>query len=484
LNGGERIRTGRKEEGLIVFSVALAVFMVRLDGYIVNISLPAVSRYFDVGLADVSWIVLSYLLVMTSSMLVFGKLSDRLGLRKIFVGGYAFFSLGSLLCGLSPTIVCLNLSRGLQGIGGAMMVASAFAIISHHLPQDRTGWAFGICAFANSLGIMVGAPLGGLMTGFLSWHWIFLINVPVGCLAMLVAWRALPGEQKIGSRRNQAPFDIPGAVLSVVGLAALVYTLTTGGEAGWQSPLVLLAAILSLSALAAFVYRETQAPDPLLDLSLFRNRTFSFAILTTVLAMILLAGGNFLLPFYLEIVQGLRPEQVGAVILVYSVVYMPIGLLSGRLSDHLSPARICSVALFLTIFASLIFAFLLHRNGLAPSVLFLVILAVAYGFFFAPNNHLVMSLAPSRHEGVASGVYSTVMNVGMILGICFFGGIFSLCLPTGLSVQHLDGGSVLPLLDTLIFAFRNAFLAGAAVCCTAFVLSLFTAPGKVSAHRS
>jgi predicted MFS family arabinose efflux permease len=320
------------------------------------------------------------------------------------------------------------------------------------------------------------------MTGFLSWHWIFLINVPVGCLAVLIAWRALPAGQEKEARSNQIPFDIQGAVLSVVGLAALVYTLTAGSEGGWKSSLA-LPAILCLSALAAFIYRETKAPEPLLDLSLFRNRIFTRAILTTILALMLLTGGNFLLPFYLEIVQGLRPEQVGVVILIYSIVYMPVGLLSGKLSDRISPARICSVALFLAIFASLSFAFLLQKSGLVPSVVYLVILAVAYGFFFAPNNHLVMSLAPSHHEGVASGVYSTVMNVGMILGVCFFGGIFSLSLPAGLSVQHLDRGSTLTVLDPLICAFRNAFLAGAVVCCAAFALSLFTAPGKVPSQR-
>ncbi|HQB14687.1 MAG TPA: MFS transporter, partial [Syntrophales bacterium] len=152
------MRADKERTRWMVFSIAFAVFMVRLDGYVVNISLPTLARHFQAGANEVSWVVLSYLLVMTGSTLIFGKLVDRLGLKKIFLGGYGLFTLSSLLCGLAPTILLLDAARALQGAGGAMMVTAGMAGIPHYLPKNIVGWAFGICSLANSLGIMVGAP--------------------------------------------------------------------------------------------------------------------------------------------------------------------------------------------------------------------------------------------------------------------------------------------------------------------------------------
>ena len=473
LPAGNNPRADKESLRPVILSVALAVFMVRLDSYIVNISLPTISRYFHVGIADVSWVVIAYLLVMTGSMLIFGKLADRLGLKTIFIGGYVVFTLGSLFCGLAPRIYILDLARGIQGLGGAMLVTSAFAIISHDIPAEHTGWAFGICALANSLGIMVGAPLGGWITGFLSWQWVFLINLPLGITAIVIARRALPGRTTRTRKGSKAPFDFAGAVLSFAGLAALVYVLSRGRGTGWTSPTVLIAGAVALVALAAFFARERSFADPLLDFRIFKDRKFAFANLTTLLALMLLSGGNFLLPFYLELVKGLRPEHVGTVILVYSSVYMPIGLYSGKLSDRIPSALICSVATLLSLLACLAFAFTLSLPGLAPPILFLVLLAVAFGFFFAANNHLVMSLAPAEHEGAASGIYSTVMNISMILGICLFEGVFAHGLPPALSLSDFTPDQPPAMRGILIDAFRFAFTAGGFVCFLAFLSSLW-----------
>ena len=219
----------------IVFSVAFAVFMVRLDSYIVVISLPTLARYFQVGTSEASWVILSYLMVVTGSTLIFGKLADRIGLKKIFLWGYGLFTLGSLLCGLSPTIYLLDAASCLQGVGGAMMITSGMASIPHYLPKNIAGWAFGICSLANSLGIMVGAPLGGVITCFLSWHWIFLINVPVGILAIVIVKRSLPADQNRPPLAERRPFDVSGSILSFVGFTALVFALSRCEDEGWQS---------------------------------------------------------------------------------------------------------------------------------------------------------------------------------------------------------------------------------------------------------
>ncbi len=458
----------------IVFSVAFAVFMVRLDSYIVVISLPTLARYFQVGTSEVSWVILSYLLVMTGSTLIFGKLVDRVGLKKIFVWGYGLFTLGSLLCGLSTTIYLLDAARCVQGVGGAMMITSAMASIPHYLPKNIAGWAFGICSLSNSLGIMVGAPLGGLITGFLSWHWIFLINVPVGILAILIVKRNLPADQNRPPLAEGRPFDVSGSILSFVGLTALVFALSRGDDEGWQSGLILAAFAVAGTSLLAFYLRERGAHDPILNLSLFRNRDFSFAVLTTLVALMLLSGGNFLIPFYLELIKGLGPEHVGAMVMIYSVVYMPIGPFAGKLSDRINPRRLCTIAMFLAFVSCLVFALTLPLPGLFPAVLYLVLLAVSYALFFPANNHLVMSLAPEGSQGTASAIYTNTMNVGMVLGVCLFEGAFSQALPVGLSTMSLTPEVIRASLAAVAGAFQFAFIVGAFFSLLAFFLSFYS----------
>lgn len=468
----------RNHDSWIVFSAALAVFMVRLDGYIVNISLPTISRYFQTSIMEVSWVVLSYLLVMTGSMLIFGKLGDRIGLRKIFAGGYGVFVIGSLCCGLAYSIRSLEAARCVQGVGGAMMVTSAFAIVTHYLPPEHTGRAYGICALANSLGIMVGAPLGGLVTGFISWRWIFLINIPIGIMAVLVARYALradkTGQKDIRQPSSPAPFDFAGSLFSFVGLSALVFVMSFGRVAGWTSATIISSAVVAVFCLAAFWFWERSHADPILDFTIFRNKAFLFANMTTLLAVMLLSGGNFILPFYLEMTKGLTPEVVGVIILIYSIVYMPVGLYSGALSDRVRPTAICSLATLLSLIACAAFASTLSLPGLFAPILFLVLLAVSYGFFFASNNHLVMSLAPVGHQGTSAGVYSTVMNVGMVLGVCLFEGAFSYALPSGISPRPLAGIGSESALSAYYFAFRQAFIMGGGICLLAFISSLMT----------
>lgn len=176
----ERMLINPSRQRWIVISVAFSSFIVVLDAYIVNVSLPAIARYFNVGTSDVVHVIVAYLLIITSTLLLFGKLGDRFGFKKFFMLGFCFFTAGSLLCGISPTLGILIASRCLQGIGGAILYAIGTALIPKHLPEHRRGWAFGTVATAAGLGMAIGAPVGGFITQLLNWHWIFLINVPVG----------------------------------------------------------------------------------------------------------------------------------------------------------------------------------------------------------------------------------------------------------------------------------------------------------------
>lgn len=468
---------------LIVLSVAFASFMVRLNNYTVNVSLPAIAEHFNVGTGQASRIVMSYLLIITSTLLLFGKLGDRTGLKKIFLCGYVIFVIGSLLCGFSDGIYTLIGSRVVQGIGGSMLLATSFAIISRFLPSDRTGWAFGITSTASALGVATGAPLGGIITGYLSWHWIFFINVPVGIVAILVAGRQIPkepgpshassekqGAEKTGPHRKER-FDLLGALLSFFGLSVLLYGFNMGKEFGWASPAIILCFTVSAMLLSLLILREKRFSSPLLDLAIFKNTGFTLALCATFMAYLLISGNAFIMPFYLKMTKGLNPQQIGMVLLVYSLIYVFMSSYAGRLADRVDPVRLCTIAMFFAAINTFVFSYTLSFQGLLFSLLFLVWMALSFVFFFSPNNKQVMSYAPSNMHGIASGMFNTTTNLSMVIGVAIFEAAFS---------QFSGGASTKGIAmepsglqqAVLLKGFSAAYVLGGLVCAGAFIFSL------------
>jgi EmrB/QacA subfamily drug resistance transporter len=469
----ENSRTDRSRYRWLVISVAFIAFMSKLDLCIVNMSLPTIANHFNVGTGQVSRVVLAYLLGSTSTLLLFGRLGDRYGLKRIFLLGYAVFIFGSFLCGTSPSLAMLIPARFIQGIGCAMLVAMSFAIIPRVLPPEITGWAFGISATGAALGIAAGAPLGGIITGYLSWNWVFLINVPVAVLAALMARWVIPEVRTAElDRRNGTGFDITGALLSFLGLSLLVYALNGGQQAGWTAGRIIGALVLAGILFAGFFIREKTYRAPLFDFTLFKNARFAYAHLATIFAYMFLAGNVFLLPFYLEVVKGLGPVRSGFIIMTYSVVTIVVAPYAGCLSDRIKPSLICAVAMLSSLLCALCFAFTLELPGLIPVLVLLVWLAASYGMYIPSNNHQVMSLAPEDRQGMVSGTFGTINNLGLALGICIFETVMSSAMPHQ-EVAPAAHVAANPASSILFFrGMRNAYIAGAIVSLLAMVFSL------------
>ena len=458
----------------IALSVAFAAFMTKLDTYIVNISLPTIARYFNVGTSDASHTVIVYLVVGTSTLLFFGRLGDRYGLRKIFLWGYGLFTVGSLLCAVSFGISMLIGSRLVQGLGGAMLISSGFAIIPKFLPANRTGWAFGILSTSAMMGVIIGAPLGGFINAYLTWHWIFLINIPVGILAVMAALRALPrdyeAEPARGSGINQGN-DVPGTLLSFFGLAILLYALTTGSELGWTSPVIGGLLILSLFLIAAFLVWEKLCACPLIDFALFRNSRFTCATLAAFFGYMLMGGNQFLMPFYLELAKGLNTVSVGLLLLVNSVASMLMGLIAGRLSDKIPPSFITTVAMASAALSAFIFSVHVGSPGLIPVVVFLAWFGVSYGLFVSPNNNQAMSAMPENESGMGSGVFNTVNTLGLAFGVALLELILAQAVPHGgSSLESLLAQGKIPA-GSFLGGFERAYLFSAIVCVIAMAWS-------------
>lgn len=459
---GNLFVTNRKTQRLVLFSVSFGSFMVNVDTYIVNISLPTITTYFHATPQEVAWVSLAYNLTVASLLLIIGKLGDQLGLKRIFILGFSLFTFSSLLCGVSPSLGWLVFSRCIQGVGASMLYAMTPAMIPKFFPQDRRGPAFGALATVTALGMTVGAPLGGLITGWFTWHWIFLINVPVGIMAVWLSRRIIPDDSVPISKVPREKFDYLGGLLSLVGSVAFIYALNMGRELGWLSPAILGYFLLAVAAISCFIYWEGHTCYALIDLGLFRCKAFSYGNLASGLAYAFLAGNNFLMPFYLMTVKGLDSQKAGLTFMVYSLVYMVVGPVAGRLANTISPRLLCTYAMVIGAASAFGFSQVLAWPGLTPVIIYLVFFAITYGAFCTSNNNVIMSNAPSGKQGVAAGVFRMIMRLGMAVGVCAFETVFSLTTlgsgPAGktayqaLSPETLSGG------------FCHAYLVGGAFC--------------------
>ena len=438
--------------------MAFGAFMASLDGSIVNVSLPTIARVFRLDSGAAAWVILAYLLPLSGCLLAFGRLGDAVGKRRIFLWGQGVFLLGSLGCGLAPGPEALNAARALQGVGGAMLTVSSYALIPQVAPPALLGWGIGILTTAVGLGAALGAPLGGLLTDWLSWRWVFYINLPVGLVSLGATLRYLPLE---GADRNPLSFrgflgrfHLVGAVLSFLGILLLVFGLNQGRELGWSSPIILGSLLGAGAALALFALAERRHPEPLVDRDLMRQRSFRVPLTGSLGGYLFLGGNTLLLPFFLQGAKGLSAQQCGFALLLYSLAYMLFSGLGGRASDRVPPRILCALSQGVSAGLCVFFALTTGSPGLWPSLVFLGGMGMACGFFFPPMGHLVLGGVPPTLRGAASGIFSVANRVCLTLGVCFYETLFSHWAPGGVA----EASSPVAL-----GAFRGSYLTAAAV---------------------
>jgi EmrB/QacA subfamily drug resistance transporter len=460
----------RVRQRWIIFTTCFASFMCVLDAFIVNISLPTIAHTFNAGTTEVARIVIVYLLVLTSTIPFFGKLGDRIGLTKVFAVGFVVFTLGSLLCGTSISINMLILSRCIQAVGGAMLSAVPAAIIPRFLPAEIRGVSFGAFSITAALGLSLGAPLGGLITTYLSWHYVFLLNVPVGIAAIFLVQKHFPRDY----RPHDTPmhFDIPGVILSFFGIASLLYCLNNGAVRGWTSRPIIISFVLSLILMTVFVLWERRCADPLINFGIFRHRDFTLANAACFFQFMALTGNGFLMPFYLILAKGVRADRAGLLLLIYSILFMIVGPIAGKTSDRISPRIICIVGVLSAVGAFFFFSQTLGGKGLVQAIVFLAWLAVSFGLFMSPSSNLVMSAAPPKEHGTASAMMKTITNLGSAFGVCIFETVFTLGMPS----DAVHGGKSLMeshvSQQQILAGLQNAYLCGAIICSLALFCML------------
>lgn len=413
--------TDSPRKWLVLTAVGMGIFLVTIDGTIVNVALPTLVRELNTDFATVQWVVLAYLLTLSTLLLSMGRLGDMIGKKQLYTAGFVLFTLSSLLCGLAPNIGWLIGFRVLQAIGAAMTQALGTAIVTEAFPDEERGRALGVAGTLVSIGIVAGPTLGGLLIDALSWHWIFWVNLPVGVIGVLMVLRYVPQRDPSGDQQ----FDFAGAAVFFLGLLLLLFGLTLGQQWGFGDGRVwgLLAAALLL--LAGFVAVEARVAQPMVDLSLFRNTLFSINLLTGLIVFIAVAGVFILLPFYLEGVLGYEPRAVGLLVAAVPILLGVSAPISGALSDRYGTRLIASIGL-----AILVGGYLAMSRFTANTTL-LVYLAAAMPFgagmgaFQSPNNSAVMGAAPRSKLGIASGLLALTRNLGQTTGIAVLGALWA-----------------------------------------------------------
>lgn len=456
---------------LAISGLALGVLMSTLDSSIVNISLPTLVEAFDTNFATVQWVVLSYVLVLTSLMLVVARLGDMREKKSIYMAGMALFTVSSLLCGLSPSIGWLIAFRALQGLGATMMQALGVAMVTEIFPPAERGRALGVMGGVVSVGIALGPPIGGLLIGLAGWHWVFLVNVPIGLLTLLIVRRYVPNSPPVNARQR---FDRLGAVTLFVTLAAYALGMTTGQRLGFSSTLPLGLLIASAVGLVTLILIERRAAQPMIDLSLFRNILFSMNLLMGMLVFLVLAGG-FIFPFYLELVKGYSTETTGLLLMANPVAMGLVAPLAGALSDRFGSRGISLIGLLLLIAACFGFSTLTTETSQLGIMLRLVPLGLGFGIFQSPNNSAIMGSVRRERLGIASGLLSLSRTLGNTTGLPLMGALFTAqvmaaaMLPTGTDITAVPD---LALLSGLTGTYRLAayILLGATVLAVAAIV--------------
>jgi EmrB/QacA subfamily drug resistance transporter len=400
-------------------AVAFGLFMIMLDNTVVNVALPSIQKDLGIGLSELEWIVTGYALTFASLMLIGGKLADAYGRRRLFVTGIAVFTLASLWCGLAGSGEELIAARVLQGAGAALMSPATLSIITATFPPKQRGTAIGIWAGVSALALAIGPLVGGLLTEHLSWHWIFFVNVPIGVLGIVASYLLIDESRD----ETHVRLDLPGLATSAVGLFALTYGLIEANTYGWGSPRIVGAFVVSVVSLVAFVLVERLRASPMLDLSLFRNRTYIGANIGVLLVALAMFGVFFFVSLYLQNVLGYSPVEAGAAFLPMTLLIIVIAPIGGRIADHVGSRWLMTSGMVLLAAHLSLFAHVDESTGYLSLLPAMVLGGVGIALVMTPASAAAMKAVPVDRAGVGSAVLNAFRQVGGSVGIALMGAI-------------------------------------------------------------
>ena len=452
----------------VLLSVGLGTLMSALDASVVNTVLPVIRAEYRVPVGVIQWVSTTYLLIMGSLLLSFGRLGDLQGHKRVYLSGLMVFVPASVLCGVSPSVGMLIAARVLQGIGAAIVVSTAPAILIGSVHPSRMGRVLGLQAAMTSVGLALGPSLGGWLTDQWGWRTIFFMNVPIGAAAFAIGLRHIPAEKDPPPREET--FDRVGAFLFLAAFLALQVALSRGNDWGWLSAptLGILAGAAALGYL--FLRQETTAPSPMLHLALFRSRLFSFSVGSALLNYLCMASVLFLAPFYLIQGRGFSASKAGMIMTAQFLSMVVTAPVSGRIADRVGSRGPATTGMAVLAAGLFILSAMDGGSSLPLVVAGLVVTGVGVALFATPNNSAMLGAAPPGRKGIASGVLATSRLLGMATGVSFAGAVLAAV------VGARSGHGISP--ELVFKATHLAFLAAGLIASAGTLLTAARSEGK------
>ncbi|HJJ28979.1 MAG TPA: MFS transporter [Methanocorpusculum sp.] len=451
-----------RTSALLLAVIFIAVIMDGLDGSIVNVALPVIAQAFETDTGTISWIAIAYLLVVAGTVLIFGNIAARGHIKKTFLLGFALFGGASALCGFAPSLIVMIAARLIQGIGASMLMACAPIICVKYLPSRILGLAFGIITAGSCIGFAAGPAIGGIITHYLSWHWIFLINIPIAVIAILFVLKVIPrGTPETGKK-----FDTPGAVLLFIFMASGAYALERLPHLGLTDPQIIGFGAVSLVCLALFIIRELKTDAPLLNIRVFSRAKIFAMYFAFLIIQVVYAGLIYLPPFYLSNAAGMDTLYIGLFLLIPPALTAVITVPVGRWSDRTTRRAFCVVSCIFLAAACAVFAFIRPEWGILPLAAALVCMGLCIGLESGPASSKCIEILPESEKESGSTLTMTIIYAGAVAGTALFAAIFT--------QFTSEGGAVLSFADLPTDLFLSGFhwtmLIAAAISLAAVVL--------------
>ncbi|WFU33322.1 MFS transporter [Bradyrhizobium brasilense] len=405
---------------LALAATSLGLGVVQLDITIVNTALSSISTSLGGSVAELQWVVTAYTIAFAAFILTAGALGDRVGAKRIFIGGFAIFTLASLACALAPSAMFLIVARSVQGLAAAILVPNSLTLLNHAYTDPKArGRAVGFWAAGASVALTAGPLVGGALIALVSWRAIFLVNLPIGAAGLWLAWRYAEETPRLAQRE----IDLPGQIAAIATLGTLAGALIEGGALGWSHPLVIMgfagAAVIGL----LFVWREARAPQPMLPLSLFRHRMFALTALVGLLFNIAFYGLIFVLSLYFQNVNGWSPFATGLAFVPMMAMVLPANLIAASVSERLGAPQTIALACMIT--AAGCVALLPVASGTSYWAVGaqLLILGGGLGLLVPSLTSTLLGSVEKSRSGIAAGVLNATRQTGSVLGVALFGSL-------------------------------------------------------------
>jgi EmrB/QacA subfamily drug resistance transporter len=413
---------GQRLKWWTLIAACFALFMAILDNLVVNIALPTISRDLNATTTQLQWIVSAYTLIFASLQITAGGLGDRLGRKRWFLFGLGLFTTASLFGALSQNITMLIAARAVQGLGAAFIMPLSLSLISVAFPPEERGKALGIWSAISVSGLALGPIVGGVLVEYANWHWVFIINIPIGIIAFFVASTVV---QESRDTSGTVALDIPGTALITGAIASLTWGLIEAGERGWGDTLILAAFAAAAVLTAAFIAVEARTEKPMVPLRFFRSPTFSGANMDAFAVSFLIAGVAFYMTLYQQNIHGFSPVRAGLAMLPMVITMMVCSPISGLLIGRIGSRTLITLGMSVAGVGTLLFL----RSGVNAPYMAIVPAFVVMGFgmsmIFAPMTTAVLNSVESEKSGVASAINGAIREIGTAFGIALLGTIMN-----------------------------------------------------------